>query len=1061
VALAAAGAAVLLRFFLNPWLGDQLPLVTLFGGVALSAWVGGYGPALLAALLGYIACDWLIISPGALFTFGRPEAMAGFIAYSFSCAIIIGFSEALRVARRRADRSREDSEREADRRGKAEQALQLRNEEVEQLMHILPAAVWMAHDPECRMVTGNQYADRLLGHSPGTNVSAALSPDERGWFRHFHEGREMSLDQLPLQQTIATGRSLQNMAFDVELRDGRMLQLLCNTVPLHDAGGKIRGAMQACLDVGMLKSVERKLRESEERFRLAAEAVNGIIYEYDLETGNVERSRGLLEVVGYRPEEVAAEADWWHQQIHPEDFPRFQQCDPLSDDSFFVEYRFRHRDGHWIHLEDRAVVVRDSAGKPLRWIGCAMDVTERKVAEEKLKESEARYRTLTEAMPYAVWQTDPQGRVEYANAYCHDYTGIKTGENLERGWVSLIHPDDAQVAKEQRERSLRTGERIEMEHRMRRWDGEYRWFHAIGVPVKDAENRVVKWVGAGIDIHEKRTAEAALRASEQRLRLLWQAAAVLLTTDQPDAMLQGVFAQLGPHLGLDLFFNYMVDESGKSLRLESYAGISADAARSISRLEFGEPVCGTVALTREPAIIIANVQQSPATEVRLIRSLGALAYVCHPLLVGDRLLGTLSFASCTRDGFDPEELEFLQTVSQYVTIAYERLQLVRRLQEADRRKDDFLATLAHELRNPLAPIRNAVQVLKTKGPAEPELVWSREVIDRQVGQMARLLEDLLDVSRITRNRLELRKSRVTLASVVETAVETSRPLIDRRGHQLTVALPGESVLLDADPVRLAQVFSNLLNNAAKYTPNGGRIRLGAELTAGRAGSPREVVVSVNDTGMGISPEMLPRIFVMFSQAQPALDRSESGLGVGLALVKGLVEMHGGHIEATSAGAGKGSTFLVRLPVLVETIIDDRGRTADEGVTSQGPKWRILIVDDLKDSADSLAMLLGLLGHEVHAAYDGEEGVAAAEKLRPDVVLLDLGMPKLNGYDACRYIRQQPWGKDMFLIAVSGWGQESDRRRAEEARFNRHMLKPVDPSELMKVIESLTTAKQGQ
>jgi len=384
----------------------------------------------------------------------------------------------------------------------------------------------------------------------------------------------------------------------------------------------------------------------------------------------------------------------------------------------------------------------------------------------------------------------------------------------------------------------------------------------------------------------------------------------------------------------------------------------------------------------------------------------------------------------------------------------ERKRTEEELRDADRKKDEFLATLAHELRNPLAPMRNALQILKAKGPPHPELEWARGVLDRQAQLMARLLEDLLDVSRISRNRLELRPERVELADVVDAALETTRPIIEAGSHELILTLPPEPIHLEADPVRLAQVFANLLNNAAKYTEEGGRIRLTAE----RQGS--DVIVSVKDSGIGIAAEMLPRIFEIFSQAKPALVRSQGGLGIGLSLVKGLVELHGGSIEARSDGPGRGCEFVVRLPVAAETPAREPARPSDEA-QEPAAKWRILIVDDNQDSADSLAMLLEIMGNEVRTAYDGEQAVEAAEAIRPDVVLLDIGMPKLNGYDACRRIREQPWGKGMFLIALTGWGQEEDRRRTEEAGFDRHMVKPADAAVLMKLVASLSSEHGGQ
>ncbi len=377
----------------------------------------------------------------------------------------------------------------------------------------------------------------------------------------------------------------------------------------------------------------------------------------------------------------------------------------------------------------------------------------------------------------------------------------------------------------------------------------------------------------------------------------------------------------------------------------------------------------------------------------------------------------------------------------------ERERLVGQLREQDRRKDEFLAVLAHELRNPLAPLRNGLQVMKLARGDGEAVERSRAMMERQLGQMVRLIDDLMDVSRITRGKVELRKERVQLSAVVGSAVETSRPLVEEMGHELTVTLPPQPVIVDADTTRLAQVILNLLTNAAKYTDRGGKIWLTSE----RQGS--DVLVSVRDTGMGIPADQLPRIFDMFSQVEGGESRSQGGLGIGLALVRRLVEMHGGRIEAHSGGPGRGSEFVVRLPVVAEASVPQAVGTDDPAAPKSS--FRILIVDDNRDGADSLSLMLKVMGNDTRTAYDGEEAVAAAGKFRPDVILLDIGLPKLNGYEACRRIRQQPGGKELVIIAQTGWGQDEDRQRTHEAGFDHHLVKPVDPQALMKLLAGLT------
>jgi signal transduction histidine kinase len=365
---------------------------------------------------------------------------------------------------------------------------------------------------------------------------------------------------------------------------------------------------------------------------------------------------------------------------------------------------------------------------------------------------------------------------------------------------------------------------------------------------------------------------------------------------------------------------------------------------------------------------------------------------------------------------------------------------------ADRSKNEFLAILAHELRNPLAPIRNAVQILNREGALAPESQWAVSAIERQVRQMARLIDDLVDVARITSNRLELRKERVDLAAVLRSAVETSSMLLKAGGQEFTVALPEESIYLDADPVRLAQAVSNLLSNAAKYTEHGGRIWLIAERRGG------EAVITVRDTGVGISPAMLSHIFEMFTRGEQSQVRTLGGLGIGLTLVKRLVEMHGGTVAAESAGQDMGSTFVIRLPAAESS--QGQPPTAEGSLPSGASSLRVLIVDDNRDAADSLAMLLRITGNEIRTTYDGLEALQVASDFRPEVVLLDIGLPKIDGHEVAQRLRREAWGQRICLIAVTGWSDESDRARSRAAGFDHHLVKPLDTSHLAKLLDSL-------
>ena len=367
------------------------------------------------------------------------------------------------------------------------------------------------------------------------------------------------------------------------------------------------------------------------------------------------------------------------------------------------------------------------------------------------------------------------------------------------------------------------------------------------------------------------------------------------------------------------------------------------------------------------------------------------------------------------------------------------------LRDADRRKDEFLATLAHELRNPLAPIRNSLHILRVTAISDPAVERVRDIMERQVNHMVRLVDDLLEISRITRGKIEVRRERVEVAAVIGSAVETSKPLMDAAGQELIVSIPPEPLTLDADPVRLAQVFANLLNNASKYSDSGAQIWV----TARREG--RQAVISVRDAGIGIDAEMLPRVFEMFAQGHDSLPRAQGGLGIGLTLVRSLVQLHGGTVDALSAGPGKGSEFVVRLDLAAPRIRDVRRTT--EGRATTLP-LRVLVVDDSRDAADSLAMMLSLEGADVRVAYDGQSALDGLAAFHPAAAILDLAMTDMDGYELARRIRAQPAHSDITLIALSGWGHVEQQRESQLAGFAYHLIKPPDVDALRSVLATI-------
>jgi PAS domain S-box-containing protein len=662
------------------------------------------------------------------------------------------------------------------------------------------------------------------------------------------------------------------------------------------------------------------------------------------------------------------------------------------------------KDGAERPIDDSAAPIRAEDGTVAGAVLVFRDVTERRKGEEV----RARLAAIVESSDDVIIGKTLDGVIQYWNAAAERVFGYTSEEAVGRPITLIIPPDRLDEERDILDR-LRLGERIDHFETVRAAKGGRPVDVSVTVsPIRDAAGQVIGASKVARDITgRKRAAEelARVTAESERRKRLYET--ILSAT--PDFVY--VFS-------LDHRVLYANDA------LVEMWGRGREGAIGKTFLEIGYEPWHADLHDRE----IDQVRETKRPirgEVPFTGTFGRRIYdyIFVPVVGADGEVEAV--AGTTRDVTDRKGMEDA-------------------LREADRKKDEFIALLAHELRNPLAPLRNGLQVIRrSRDPATLER--SQAMMDRQLAHMVRLVDDLLDVSRIGRNKMELRRERVTLADVLASAVETARPAVDEAGHELTLAVPPDPVHLDADLTRLAQVFSNLLTNSAKYTPWGGRIWLTAART------PGGVSVSVRDTGIGIPAESLRSVFDMFSQVDRTFERSSGGLGIGLALVKGLVEMHGGTVTAASAGPGRGSTFTVTLPTAGGNPAPAPA-TPEPADAAARPARRVLVVDDNRDGAESMADMLRLLGDEVRTAHDGVEAVAAAGAFRPGVILMDVGMPRLNGLDATRHIREQPWGKGIVIIALTGWGQETDRTQSREAGCDGHLVKPVSLTDLEKVLK---------
>ncbi|AMV17382.1 PAS domain S-box protein [Planctomyces sp. SH-PL14] len=910
-------------------------------------------------------------------------------------------------------------------------------------------------DAASDVVTFSDRAAEVFGIPPGPHMTWAemqrlLHEDDRVRAR-----REV--------ERVIVERAQYDIEYRVNRKDGSQVWIGVLGRAIYDAADQVVGMHGVVQDVTDRKRLEESFRTSEARFRGLMEQAPFSVQVFSPDGRTIRVNRAWEELWGVTLEQIDGYnvlEDW---QLEAKGVLPFIQRAFAGEPSFIPAVKYdpnetipnqtRHEDPvRWVAAV--AYPLKDDSGAIQEVVLVHDNITARREAETALRESEERLRLALEAGRMGVWDWNVRtGELQWSDSLepLHGLAPGTFGGTFEH-FQQLVHPDDREAVQLAIRQALENGGEFYTEFRNLRQNGAVHWIAGSGKVFYGDDGQPLRMIGIGLDVTPR-------KRSEKTARFLADASAALAVLVDFDSTLQKLASLAVPHFA-DWVAVDVLEETG-SLRRVAVAHVETakvQLAHEIHGRFSPDPSApgGVWSILRTsraeivPVItddmLVASIKDDEL--LRIMRELGLKSYIGVPLTVRGKTLGVLTFIVAESDHiYDETDLAVAKDLADRAAIAIENTQLYRELRDADRRKDEFLAMLAHELRNPLAPIRNGLQVLRLAGGDGGMVEEARTMMERQLTHMVRLVDDLLDVSRITRNKLELRKERVSLAAVIHSAVETSRPLIEQSGHTFSVMLTPVPVHLDADPVRLAQVFSNLLNNAAKYTEPRGRITLTAETNG------TDAIVRISDNGLGIPAEAQPRIFEMFSQVDRNMERAQGGLGIGLTLVRRLTEMHGGTVGVKSEGPGSGSEFTVRIPVLSENPEGSTHRGGSAGMVAESRR-RILVVDDNRDAAESLGMMLRLMGHEIRTAGDGPAAIEAAEIYRPEMILMDIGLPKLNGYEACRRIRDQAWSHGMVIVALTGWGQEEDRRRSQEAGFDHHLVKPVDMNDLSTTLNQL-------
>ncbi len=800
------------------------------------------------------------------------------------------------------------------------------------------------------------------------------------------------------------------------------------------------------------------LLASETQLRISYEAAGLGAWDWRIDEGEVYWSPEYREIYGLDPEGQPA-FEKGMAAVVPEDRAGVDAAMRLCLETG-AEYRSEHRILHprkglrWIQAVGRPQL--GAGNRPVRVSGMVSDITDRRESDR----ARAYMAAIVESSEDAIISKTLDGVITSWNPAAERLYGYLASEVIGRS-ITVIVPPELHREELDLLARVRAGMRVEHFETIRVAKDARRIPVSLTVsPVRDADGRIIGISKIARDLTELQRSNRELQALRDRLaeeleatRQLQQISARLIHRDETleDLLLEILDAALqitGRARGIIQLYDRMKG----TLRLTAARGFDEPFCDTFREVLPGEGMPSAEAMRTGRRVIVEDLadyaEGSGSTRAKRLLDSGVRSLQCTPLNSRDgRIIGIFITHGAEASRPEERELRMLDILARTAADLIERASAQAQLREADRRKDEFLAILAHELRNPLAPVRYAVSITRDPASTDDARRRAQAVIERQVSHMARLLDDLLDISRIARGAVLLRKERVDAASCVSAAIEAARPFFEPRAQRIATRLPREPLVLDADPVRLTQILTNLVTNAAKYTDAGGSI----EVEARREGT--DAMIAVRDTGIGIPPELKPRLFTLFSQAGSALERSEGGLGIGLALVRGFVNLHGGSVEAHSEGAGRGSEFVVRLPLGPARAAEGTPR---EAVKRAGRALRVLVADDNHDICEMCATLLALWGHRSFIAHDGAQALALLQREQPDVALLDIGMPGLNGYELAARVRAAPWGRAVVLVAVTGWGQDEARSRSSAAGFDFHLTKPVEVAELERVLAAVAT-----